>query len=340
MSSPDLDTNQWYYIYVGNSDANALSGTNLYNQGTSGAIFLNTTQTSLNTMRWQIYPINSTTYVIRSKEGGANAFIGTHYVAAEETDGHTRPRMVRGDIADDSVFWQFSAWGDDTWWLTNAQNGSDWHLNLKANGLLSMSNNVTAPQNGQRWSFGSIAKIDDKTYSSVAVCYPAARRVGESGLTKTQLRGVTVTSPGAGAITSPTSTASATSSDASSSTSALPTTTASPSSGLSTGGKIGLGVALGVAALIALVVLGLFYRRKRNHRRASKPQESAYEPYQGQPQSGVAPVLPERREEHYKHELYHDSGAAKYEMPSHTVAEVDARAQERPAELMGDIERR
>ncbi|KAF3036798.1 hypothetical protein E8E12_004819 [Didymella heteroderae] len=322
MSSPDLDTDQWYYIYVGNSDANALWGTNLYNnQGTSGAIFLNTTQTSLNTMRWQIYPINSTAYVIRSKEGGANAFVGTHYVPAEESEGHTRPRMVRGDIANDSVFWQFSAWGDDTWWLTNVQNGSDWHLNLKQNGLLTMSNNISAPQNGQRWSFGSIAKIDDKAYSSVA------------------LRQVTVTSPGASALPSPTSSSStlATSSMLSSTASALSTTTPTPSSGLSTGGKIGLGVALGVAALIALGVLGLFYRRKRNQKRASKPQELAYEPYQGQ---GTAPALPERREEHYKHELYHDSGAAKYEMPSQTVAEVDARGQERQAELMGDTERR
>ncbi|KAF3044548.1 hypothetical protein E8E11_003478 [Didymella keratinophila] len=321
MSSPDLDTNQWYYIYVGNSDANALWGTNLYNnQGTSGAIFLKTTQTSLNTMRWQIYPINSTTYVIRSKEGGANAFVGTLYAPTEESEGHTRPRMVRGDIADDSVFWQFSAWGDDTWWLTNAQNGSEWHLNLKQNGLLTMSNNIPAPQNGQRWSFGSIAKIDDKAYSSVA------------------LRQVTVTSPGASPLASPTSSgiSSATLSASSSTASALPTTTP-PSSGLSTGGKIGLGVALGVAALIALVVLGLSFRRKRNQKRASAPQELAYEPYAGQ---GVVPALPEWREEHHKHELFHDHEGAKYEMPSQTVAEVDARGQERPAELMGDVGRR
>jgi hypothetical protein len=94
---------------------------------------------------------------------------------------------------------------------------------------------------------------------------------------------------------------------------------------------------MGLAALIALVVLGLFYRRKRNQKQASKPQELAYEHYAG---PGVAPALPERREEHYKHELYHDSGAAKYEMPSQTAAEVDARGQERPAELMGDVGRR
>lgn len=171
MASPDLDANQWYYVYAGNSEANALWGTSLYSdKGTAGAIFLNTTQTSLDTMRWQIYPVNSTTYVLRCKEGGANAFVGTHYVPAEESDGHTRPRMVRGDVADDSVFWQFGAWGDDTFWLANARNGSVWHLNLKASGLLSMSDDIAAPQNGQRWRFGAIARIDDGAYSSVAVC--------------------------------------------------------------------------------------------------------------------------------------------------------------------------
>lgn len=83
----------------------------------------------------------------------------------------------------------------------------------------------------------------------------------------------------------------------------------------------------------------MFYRRKRTQKRASKPQELAYEPYQGQPQ---APALPARSEEQYKHEMYHDGGAAKYEVPGQTaaVAEVDGRGQEKPAELMGDIERR
>jgi hypothetical protein len=170
MADLNLDANQWYYIYVGMSDKDALWGTNLYNQGKEGAIFLNYTQTSASTMRWQIYPINSTTYVLRSKEGGANAFVGTHYVAAEETEGHTRPYMVNGMIADDSVFWQFGSWGDDSWWLTNAQNGTNYHLNLKANGLLTMDPNITAAASQQQnWKFGSIAKIDDTAYSSVNV---------------------------------------------------------------------------------------------------------------------------------------------------------------------------
>ena len=161
----------------------------------------------------------------------------------------------------------------------------------------------------------------------------------------TQLRQVTVTSPGASSLpsattSSSTSSTTSTSTSPSTSTSALPPASPAPSPGLSTAGKIGLGVTLGAAALIALVALGLFLRRKRKltQRSAPAPQELAYEPYQGQ--SGAAPALPAQREEEYKHEMYHDGGAAKYEMPGQMVAEVDGRGQERPAELMGDAEKR
>lgn len=172
----------------------------------------------------------------------------------------------------------------------------------------------------------------------------SVQRVGRTTDTA-QLRQVTFTSASASPLPSATgsgttsATSSPSSSSSSSTASSLPTTAAAPppSSGLSTGGKIGLGVALSVAAIIALVVLGLFFRRKRSQKRASKPQELAYEPYQGQ---GVAPALPARREEHCKHELYDDSGAATHEMPSQSVAEVDASGQERPAELMGEGVRR
>jgi hypothetical protein len=141
---------------------------------------------------------------------------------------------------------------------------------------------------------------------------------------------VTTSLPGASAVTSQTSIPAPIPTS-----SALPTST--PSTGLSTAGKIGLGAALGAAALIALVVLGLFYRRKRNQKRAGLPQELAYEPYAGQ---GGAPDLPEQREEHYKHELSIGSNTAKHEMPAQTAVEVHAGSQEKPAELIGDIGRR
>jgi hypothetical protein len=69
-----------------------------------------------------------------------------------EIADNTRPMMMRGDIANNSVYWSFNAWGDSTWFLTNAAN-DDQHLNRQGNGLLSMSSNITARQNGQRWGF-------------------------------------------------------------------------------------------------------------------------------------------------------------------------------------------
>ncbi|KAF2996081.1 hypothetical protein E8E13_004476 [Curvularia kusanoi] len=114
-------------------------------------------------------------------------------------------------------------------------------------------------------------------------------------------------------------------------------TSTNPSTGLSTPAKAGLGAALGIAALIALVVLGLFLRRRHRAQKrieTTMTKDVAFEPNQ------FAPSLPERRQEFAKYELDHGSGSAKFEMPHQAVVEVDARGQERPAELMGDVERR
>ncbi|KAF2629328.1 hypothetical protein BU25DRAFT_389419 [Macroventuria anomochaeta] len=317
MAAPNLDTNQWYSMYINNYNTSSMLSTSLYTRsGTAGAVFFNFTNHDSATQRWQIFPINSTTVVLRTKEGGANGFIGAQ---PADSNGEISPLMLRGDVADDSVFWQFGSWGDGTWYLYNSANGTDYHLANK-NGQVRMDNNITAPQNLQRFSFDSVAAINDEAYSSV------------------NLLSATVTSPGTLSATA-SATASATSSFAATSTS---TSTPTPSTGLSTAGKAGIAAALGIAALIALVALGLIHRQKRNRKRISKPQESAYEPYQGQPQGAVevAPTLPERRAEHFKHELDHGSTEAKYEMPSQTVTETEGHRPMQPAELPGSYERR
>ncbi|KAF9699594.1 hypothetical protein EKO04_002431 [Ascochyta lentis] len=309
MTGPSLDTNQWYFLYVGNSKDNALWGTSLYSKGKEGAVFLNYTQTGVNNMRWQIYPFNDTSYIIRSKAGGANALLGTHYVPAEQTEGHTRPYMVKDSIADDSVFWQFGSWGDDSWWLTNARNGTTYHLNLKPNGLLTMDPNISAAAwGGQSWKFGSIEKIDDQTFSSVTL--PSA----------------TSSSLEASATTTESSTSS-------SPTTTTPTTSTLPtpaSTGLSTASKAGLGAGLGIAFVLVFFVLVFFYRRKRNARSTPIAQQPAYEPDREQVYE-VAATTTEPVNEGYKHEL-----------PCQSVVEVEAR-QEKPAklaELAGDMGRR
>ncbi|KAJ4313079.1 hypothetical protein N0V94_007113 [Neodidymelliopsis sp. IMI 364377] len=171
MATPNLDTNQWYHMYLNDNKKSSFIGSGLFTKsGTSGTVFFNdTVDLTAPRQRWQIYPINSTTFVLRTGEGGANAFLGTHLVAGEETQGGSRPRMVRGDVADDSVFWAFGSWGDGTYWLENAQNGSAYHVERKLDGNVVMSPNISAPQNQQRWGFERIGRIDQKAWSSVNV---------------------------------------------------------------------------------------------------------------------------------------------------------------------------
>jgi hypothetical protein len=135
-------------------------------------------------------------------------------------------------------------------------------------------------------------------------------------------------SPGASAVTSPTRTPATIPTSAPTSSPAFPTSV-SPT-GLSTAGRAGLGGALGTAALVALVVLGLFYWRKRNKNRAKLPQKPSYELRTGQ---GTASDIPEWHQEHYRYELGNENDTVNYEMPAQTVVEVDARSQSRPAEL-------
>jgi hypothetical protein len=155
--------------------------------------------------------------------------------------------------------------------------------------------------------------------------------------------GTVVSSTPASTVATATSSASAsasTNAPADPSKSTSPSSTPSSNSGLSTPAKAGIGAALGIAALIALVVLGLFLRNRRTRKQtATVAEANAYEPYQIAPYQNTS-AMPGQRGEEVKHELDHGNEGPKYEMPQPTVVEVDAQGQERPAELMGDMGRR
>jgi hypothetical protein len=87
-----------------------------------------------------------------------------------------------------------------------------------------------------------------------------------------------------------------------------------------------------------LVVLGLFLRNRRTRKQtATVAEANAYEPYHVAPYQDASGMPGQRGEGEVKHELDHGNEGPKYEMPQPTVVEVDARGQERPAELMGDV---
>ncbi len=167
---PKFDPNMWYQLWTGNNDAQSYVGTVLYaNSGTFGATYFNTTDNNANNQKWQIFQLNSTSWIMRSADGGPNAYQASEFVAAETTQGQTRPCMARGDVAGAGAFWTFTLWGDGTYYLTNAANGTSYHLNRKDTGTMAMSPNITAPQDGQRWQWKTISAINDAKYSTIGV---------------------------------------------------------------------------------------------------------------------------------------------------------------------------
>ncbi|KAF2653231.1 hypothetical protein K491DRAFT_680723 [Lophiostoma macrostomum CBS 122681] len=271
----NFDKNQWHQLYTNQSDVMSLLGTNLYQDGKTGSVFFNTTDTDDPRYRWQIFSINSTTYVIRNQDGGGTALLGTAYAPTEDYDGHTRGQMVKGNISDESVYWTITPWNDGTYYMVNEANGTNWHLG-NHNGIIILDSNITKAPDGtapgeQRWTLHPIenATINDSRFSSV------------------ELPTYTVTS--APPNPSPTGSAPAT------------TSSVSPQpGGLSTAAKAGIGAGVGAAALIALVLLGLFFWRRRKQETSPSPYqyEDLTPAYQGPtPYDGVAP----------KYEMYQDN---------------------------------
>ena len=170
MTSPDnVDSNHWYQVFIGTGTQSLVGTSPFSGSGPRGDTSVNYTDNSSGNQRWQIFQLNSTTWTLRNQEGGPNAWLGAALSSTDDTEGTTRPCMERGDFADASVYWTISPWGDGTWYFSNAANGTDYHLKRKDNGVMVMSPNVTAPQNGQRWKFKKIATIDNDNYSKINV---------------------------------------------------------------------------------------------------------------------------------------------------------------------------
>ena len=60
------------------------------------------------------------------------------------------------------MVWTIRPWQDGIFLLTNAANGTSWHMNLNANDLTSMDSNITAPQSDQSFAFNQLDAVNDK----------------------------------------------------------------------------------------------------------------------------------------------------------------------------------
>ncbi|KAJ4355655.1 uncharacterized protein N0V89_003675 [Didymosphaeria variabile] len=278
----NFDENQWYHVYIGSNKNNAFVGTPLVfgdplledttkHNTTTGSVFKSTNQIEFDedTQKWQIVPIDSEYYVLRTLGGGVHGYLSTNYAADRSNlTSRTLGRMTRDNVSDASVYWKITSWRDGTFQLTNKANGTDWLLEIggehdEDDGTEAhMSSNFTViprrsfsfeaiePVNGT-----DIGKIDNPDFAKASISLPATTTQASTGSSATPSSSNTSNNSG----------------------SATPTNASS--GGLSTGAKAGIGAGVGAVALIALVVLGLFLFRRRKRRTASGTHELAPNPY-------------------------------------------------------------
>jgi len=167
----NFNASLWYHLYNKPSKADAFIGTNLNaNNGNAGAVFWESTNTTRERQRWQLYAVNETYYMLRTQAGGANAFLGAMFSADETTYGNTTPHMIRGSKSDESVFWEVSPWGDGTFFITNKRNGTGWHLARKpSNGLAVMDLNTPSEPQGEQWNFEQVGEVQTDEFSTLNV---------------------------------------------------------------------------------------------------------------------------------------------------------------------------
>jgi hypothetical protein len=87
----NFDENTWYQLNVAGSDQ-SMAGTGLYDQG-KGAVFFAITNTSDGQQQWQLFPFNSSCYVLRTAESGQFGYLATGASTDESTPGETVPEV-------------------------------------------------------------------------------------------------------------------------------------------------------------------------------------------------------------------------------------------------------
>jgi hypothetical protein len=253
---PLFDQNRWYQINSGNFGTGlSLVGTPVFNKDGTGTTFMRTTNTSDIEQRWQIFPAENGTYILRTQGSGENVYLHANEFPTEDTLGRTAAGTINAKFAGEEVFWRIQPYDNGQFYLENVANGSAWHLFVKGSAFLAMTSNIAGKQQNQVFNFTQKGEINNSRFSTFKA--PAL------------LATATDISRSSSATSTPTSQTTGSPLPASTSN----TTTSSNS--LSSGAKIGIAVGVAAIALIAIIFgVLIFLRRRKSRKRSLAPGPS------------------------------------------------------------------
>jgi hypothetical protein len=100
----NFDTNSWYQIISGSSTVQSLDGSVLYSKRENGTVFFQNMNLTHTEQIWQLFPFNSTYYVMRMKGSGQFGYMGVAVSNNSLTPGNTVAVMANVTVSDASMF--------------------------------------------------------------------------------------------------------------------------------------------------------------------------------------------------------------------------------------------
>ncbi|KAK7517254.1 uncharacterized protein IWZ02DRAFT_492555 [Phyllosticta citriasiana] len=316
----NFNTNRWYQILPSN-DSLALSGTATWEGEGYGSVITHDQNRTDYEQQWQIYSFSSTLVVLRTRASGPD-----NYLRVQGADWYgdgpiPKPRMSNASTPDLSMFWSMGKWADGSFYLWNAENGTNYHLNttLTSWGHTEMISLNPQPKEGQSFSFKELGEINNQTFSTINTPPSIALATPATSTDEASSRSATRTH-----TSSSSSSTKSSSKDSSGASNGQVMSSSGTGGGLSTGAKAAIGVCAAVAVVV-LFALGLFWVRRCRRRRQNKAVLEVLKVY---PQDLVheAPALQHRPA---PAELYAVSkapemdGGAKFEMDGAVKYEID-----------------
>ncbi|TAQ83157.1 hypothetical protein B7494_g8520 [Chlorociboria aeruginascens] len=149
-----FDSNTYYAITSNKYSTESLIGT-------SGGVFISPTDPTDTNQQWQLFPFNSTVYIMRT----VDSMTSNAYLTAINS-GPALPQMQPADKGDNSIFWTLTE-GSGGYVLSSGKLGSAFHLEAVDTATLNVVDGTVGE--ADEWSLTSIGGINDVTFSSVTL---------------------------------------------------------------------------------------------------------------------------------------------------------------------------
>ncbi|KAK7544778.1 uncharacterized protein J3D65DRAFT_673499 [Phyllosticta citribraziliensis] len=181
-ATSEFNSNRWYQILLSNETL-AFTGTPRWDGYSYGSMMTNVQNRTEFEQQWQVYPFNSTFFVLRTRASGPDNYLRVMLSVDGEGLPIPKPRMVNPMLPDVSWLWAMGKWADGSFYLWNAENGTNWHLNTTVlpSGHTEMVSLNPQPKQGQAFTFKELGEINNQTFSTINVRDEDLVLSGESG---------------------------------------------------------------------------------------------------------------------------------------------------------------